>query len=400
MEIEAVLDQADPPPSLNTLPLEVRFKIFKELLINPVLGELKSILGNYQVQAPNDGIKYHLHPSILRTIVKYGHPRKDKDMLTPLLRYGSSYRQEGLNCKEIKAITQPAFKKVRQWTMIISPYTIRTAVRPEWEHNLFKLFCDLVFGVPIRRLEVILWDLAVLEHGEELMEPRQTFLPLTILRNVGNLTIREAALDEFPPSRHNSRFSQPNSKLLLAYADKSNLLDKKSYKKLKRLVETAIEEDKDRDQALDLEPRGRYFQTYEAARLLILIEKYAAAFERDQDEKTEIAFRVERKENKSFRMDHPIEMMLRRLGSAFEHERWDLFIDAFKDLLGDLQAQFSEIKQTWRDLFKSDTHGNTMCSTEYDSDSGSLDGMIDLQSDNQLFGSELVHSAGCILSLK
>lgn len=95
-----------------------------------------------------------------------------------------------------------------------------------------------MFGVPIRGLEVILWDLAVLEDGEELMEPRQTFLPLTILRNVGNLTIREAALDEFSPPRHNSRFSQPNSKMLLAYADKSNLLDKKSYKKLKRLVES------------------------------------------------------------------------------------------------------------------------------------------------------------------
>ncbi|TGO66745.1 hypothetical protein BOTNAR_0055g00340 [Botryotinia narcissicola] len=261
MEIESVLDQADPPPTLNTLPLEVRFKIFKELLINPVLGELKSILGNHQVQAPNDVIKYHLHPSILRVcrqnyeegceilysqpfflcynrqLLNMSHPEVDKNTFTPLLGYGPSYRQKGLDCKEIKVITQPAFKKVRQWTIIISSYTIRKVIRPEWKHNLFQHFCDLVFGVPIRQLDVILWDLAVPEYGEELMEPRQTFLPLTIFRNVGNLTIREAALDEFPPPRIDSRFSQRDSKLLLSYPDKSNLLDEKLYKKLKRLVE-------------------------------------------------------------------------------------------------------------------------------------------------------------------
>ncbi|KAF7939584.1 hypothetical protein EAE99_001389 [Botrytis elliptica] len=500
MEIEAVLDQADPPPSLNTLPLEVRFKIFKELLINPVLGELESILGNYQVQAPYDPIKYHLHPSILRVcrqnyeegceilysqpfllcynrkLLTMGHPQGDKNIFTPLLRYGNSYRQEGLDCKEIKAITQPAFKKVRQWRIIISSYTVSKEIRPEWEHNLFQHFCDLVFGVSIRELEVILWDLAVPEYGGKLMEPRQTFLPLTILRNVGNLTIREAALDEFPPPapRKNSRFSQSNSKLLLAYPDESNLLDKKSYKKLKRLVEgnrpverlsemnrhlinfvlsfenfapwkldlRNMGEDviavahsgnapfRGREKCFDLNPymtdprnfleeafrkaakaslsfdsmgfksvradivkhlqpqynrivnasrvlsTGGYDHKCEAARLVILIEKYAAAFERDQNERTEIAFRVERKEIKSFRLDHPREIMLRRLARAFEHGRYDLFIDAFKDLLRDLQAQFSEIKQSWRDLFKSDTHGNTMCGTEYDSYSGSLDGII------------------------
>ncbi|TGO66746.1 hypothetical protein BOTNAR_0055g00350 [Botryotinia narcissicola] len=145
-----------------------------------------------------------------------------------------------------------------------------------------------------------------------------------------------------------------------------------------RVLVAAIEGDKDSDRALDLDPRGGYFQTFEAARLVILIEKYAAAFERDQDERTEIVYRVDKREIKSFRMDHPREMMLRRLDRAFEHERCDLLKDAFKDLLCDLQVQFSEIKQTWRDLFKSDTHVNTMCRTEYDSDSGSLDDMIEL----------------------
>ncbi|TGO61812.1 hypothetical protein BCON_0024g00120 [Botryotinia convoluta] len=372
MEIEAVLEQADPPPSLNTLPLEVRFKIFKNLLINPVLGELESVLGNYPVRAQDNGdIKYNLHPAILRVcrqnykegceilhsqpfflcyniqLLNMGHPDEDKNTFTPLLRYSSSYRKNGLDCKEIKEITQPAFKKVRRWRIVISSYKSSKSLRPEWEINLFQYFCDLVFGIPIRGLEVILRNLARPEFGEELMEPRQTFLPLTILRNVGNLTIREAALDEFPPPRHNSSFAQDNSELLLAYSEKSNLLDKKSYKELKRLIEgnspversflekalgkpakasqifdsmkfkfvradivehlqpqynrivdasrvlvAAIEKEKGRGRALDPEPPGGSFRTFEAARLVILLEKYAAAFERDQDAMTEIAFRV------------------------------------------------------------------------------------------------------------
>ncbi|TEY74749.1 hypothetical protein BOTCAL_0070g00160 [Botryotinia calthae] len=360
---------------------------------------------------------------------------------------------------------------------------------------MFQYFCDLVFGVPIREIEVILWNLAKPRFDEEFMKPSQTFLPLTILRNVGNLTIREAALDEFLP-RRSSMFTQAERKLLFTYPEKSNLLDKKSYKKLKRLVEgnrpverlsemhthlisfvlsfenlapwkldlrnlgeeiqaiahtwntsrrrrdkyyhvnpygvfhrnflekrirraskasqsfdsmsfkstradivehlqtqynrivdasrvllATIKEDKFWLGAPNRKPPVAYFKGPEAAKLVILIEKYAAAFERDQDEMTKIGFRTFKREIKNLRMDHPRAMVLQKLGRSLEHKNTKSFIYAFKDLLYDLETQSSEIKQGWRDLFKSDTHGNTMCHIDYERieyDSGSLDGMINL----------------------
>lgn len=143
-----------------------------------------------------------------------------------------------------------------------------------------------------------------------------------------------------------------------------------------RVLLATIKEDKFWLGAPNLEISVAYFKGPKAAKLVISIEKYAAAFERDQDEMIEIGFRTFKREIKNLRMDHPREMMLRKLGRALEHENTKLFIDAFKDSLYDLEAQSSKLKQGWRDFFKSDTHGNTMCHIDYYS--GSLDGMIDL----------------------
>ncbi|KAF5874554.1 uncharacterized protein Bfra_004565 [Botrytis fragariae] len=88
---------------------------------------------------------------------------------------------------------------------------------------MFQYFCDLVFGI-------LLEILSQYGSGEELMEPWQNFLPLTILRNVGDLTVREAAL------------IMRQQRTIARISRKSNLLDKKSYMKLKRLVEDRLAE--------------------------------------------------------------------------------------------------------------------------------------------------------------
>lgn len=99
-------------------------------------------------------------------------------------------------------------------------------MRRDWDHNMFRYFYDLVFGVPIRELEVILWNLAKPKFSQEFMKPSQTFLLLTILRDIGTLTIREAALDEFlPRCSICNKLTQGDRELLFAYPEKS-------YKKL------------------------------------------------------------------------------------------------------------------------------------------------------------------------
>ena len=147
-------------------------------------------------------------------------------IITPLLRHNYSCHQEGMDWKEIKEITEPAFKKVRRWRVVIGSYKSTECMRRDWDHNMFRYFYELVFGVPIRELEVILWNLAKPKFGQEFMKPSQTFLLLTILRDIGTLTIREAALDEFlPRCSICSKFTQGDRELLFAYPEKS-------YKKL------------------------------------------------------------------------------------------------------------------------------------------------------------------------
>ncbi|KAF5874555.1 uncharacterized protein Bfra_004566 [Botrytis fragariae] len=131
MEIEPVLDQANPPPSLNTLLLEVRFKIIKNLLINPILEEFESILGHYHVRPQdNHGIKYYLHPAILR-VCRQNYEDGCEILYSQTFFLCCNRHLISMDCKEIKETTQPAFQKVRGWIIVINSYTDGKRPRPE-----------------------------------------------------------------------------------------------------------------------------------------------------------------------------------------------------------------------------------------------------------------------------
>lgn len=71
MEIVPISDQVDPPPSLNTMSLELRVKVLKNLLINLVLGKLESMMileENRKRVQDVVYIKHRLHPEVSQSL--------------------------------------------------------------------------------------------------------------------------------------------------------------------------------------------------------------------------------------------------------------------------------------------------------------------------------------------
>ncbi|ESZ94391.1 hypothetical protein SBOR_5255 [Sclerotinia borealis F-4128] len=209
-EEETAFIQSDPPPSLNTIPLE-----------------LESILGEDEGYIFEDE-KYDLHPAVLQVcqqnyeegcdilyaqqfivcfntyLIKDCYPR------SPLFRRNIRFQHS--RCHEYNT----SFKNVRRWKIIVSSYNnIGWIETPSWGLNAFEYFCDRLSSVAITGLEIILCD-PNSESKRRPIKPREILRPLTILRNRFNYSTSDS-----------SEVSQR----------KSNMPKPRMYKKLKHLVE-------------------------------------------------------------------------------------------------------------------------------------------------------------------
>ncbi|TGO27011.1 hypothetical protein BPAE_0049g00380 [Botrytis paeoniae] len=208
--------------ALDKLLLEVRRMIYKELLVNPVLGTMKAIEADTEF-----GVEaiYGLTPAILRTCRSiYEEASEVLYDQTFIIKCDYNYRGESLGQRPVMScpcpilryrykLTPPltrleipvkssAMTQARSWKVLID-----SCVDDIDPHQQFYEFCRAVCDARPKKIEVVM-----LKTGTGPPNPAQvgrlgicrswnaweTLAPLTMLRNVGKLTIR----NEYPPFLH------------------------------------------------------------------------------------------------------------------------------------------------------------------------------------------------------
>jgi hypothetical protein len=121
----------------------------------------------------------------------------------------------------------------------------------------------------------------------------------------------------------------------------------------------------------------------DAAELIILIEDYAAAFNRDQNLRTRALFRLHKKRFDLVYGSMPREILLARLRKMLKDGNYVFFRRTFFAVMEDLNSQLKEIEETWKNLFNCDEYDERCCESglddlSEDEDEGQTDGYIDV----------------------
>ncbi|KAF7956624.1 hypothetical protein EAE96_003958 [Botrytis aclada] len=210
--------------ALDKLPLEVRRMIYKELLVNPVLGTMKAIEADTEF-----GVEaiYGLTPAILRTCrsvyVEASEVLYDQAFIIKCdyaYRGGSLGQKPVMSCPcpilknrynltppltrlEIPVKSSP-MKKARCWKVLVD-----SCVDDIDHHQQFYEFCRAVCDARPKKIEIVMLKTGTgppnpAQVGRlgicRTWKPWQTLAPLTMLRNVGKLTFR----NEYAPFLHES----------------------------------------------------------------------------------------------------------------------------------------------------------------------------------------------------
>ncbi|PQE24858.1 hypothetical protein CJF31_00008130 [Rutstroemia sp. NJR-2017a BVV2] len=104
----------------------------------------------------------------------------------------------------------------------------------------------------------------------------------------------------------------------------------------------------------------------EAAELVILIEDYAAAFNRDQNLRTRALFRLQKERFDLVYGRMPREILLARLRKMLKDHNYVRFQRTFFAVTEDLNFQLKEIKEAWKNLFNCDEYDERCCEPNFD----------------------------------
>ncbi|PQE23077.1 hypothetical protein CJF32_00004473 [Rutstroemia sp. NJR-2017a WRK4] len=108
-----------------------------------------------------------------------------------------------------------------------------------------------------------------------------------------------------------------------------------------------------------------YNTQFYVGHLVVLIEKYAAAFNREQNIETQAAIRLQKKEFDRVYASMPREMLLEDLNRMLESEN---FVDFRKTVFAarkDMHSQLREIKEAWENLFNCDIYNERWCAADF-----------------------------------
>ncbi|KAI9646029.1 hypothetical protein NHQ30_005467 [Ciborinia camelliae] len=200
------------PFLLRMIPIELRYRIWKQLLVNPDLGEASSV-----TEKENRGAKtkYGLTPAILRvckqtnvegmevlyrenTFVVCDSISHDYQILRsacPLTRYEQVEHQSKI------------FTYVRNWRVILRTENFNNWDSPEVIHGLSHAlsilkFCRIICQSSPKSLELLLVPRKIsyfpMNRHDLQADLEFALKPFSILRNIEHFTIRPAQLDEIP----------------------------------------------------------------------------------------------------------------------------------------------------------------------------------------------------------
>jgi hypothetical protein len=129
--------------------------------------------------------------------------------------------------------------------------------------------------------------------------------------------------------------------------------------------------------------RTRHDEKRNAAKLVILIEYYAAAFQREQNLETQALFRLEKKEYDKVYQSMPREMLLADLNRLLEHWNYVEFCKAVVAIRKDMHTQLREIKEAWESLFNYDVYDERFCAYDF----GDCNVKFDMGKDKKAYSS-------------
>lgn len=99
---------------------------------------------------------------------------------------------------------------------------------------------------------------------------------------------------------------------------------------------------------------------------LVLIEAYAAEFERQKNLQTKAEFRRQKRRFDNLRATWPREIMLAKLDRMVEDQEFGEFAKVAQEVENDMDKQLAGITAAWRDLFKADVYHERFCQYKFD----------------------------------